>query len=287
MLAILLAAALAAAPAADVIYTADGDRLEGTVVEEGAAGVAVQLGDGTLRRFGPGQVVRIEYADGAVSRPAARWPGGAAPRSDLPPPPREPPPVFEPPPREPPPRLYLGVGLVASQSAGDAEPGVAMQEIVGTTYGVSFELGYRLSAPLALAATLDLGWGANGDGYQAICDSLGFGCGGTRSTRAGLLARYAWNPAGAVSPWLAIGTGWEWLDASLGDGVESESYQGWERARLTAGLDLRSLPVGVGLYASVAWTSFSRYQGTAGARDIPDPAVHTTASAGLRFTMPR
>ncbi len=69
MLAFLIAVALAAAPATDTIFTADGGRLQGDVVEDSARGVAVQLADGTTRTFPPGEVIRIEYGDGSVSVP--------------------------------------------------------------------------------------------------------------------------------------------------------------------------------------------------------------------------
>jgi hypothetical protein len=90
MLAILLAAALAATPATDTVFTADGGRVRGTVVEEGPKGVTIQLADGTTRTYEAGQFTRIEYADGTVSTPrppppppqaapAAAAPAAAAP----------------------------------------------------------------------------------------------------------------------------------------------------------------------------------------------------------------
>ncbi|HVI96456.1 MAG TPA: hypothetical protein VM753_20730 [Anaeromyxobacter sp.] len=107
MLALLLAVALTAAPRYDTIITRDGARLAGTVTEESPTkGVSVQLPDGTLRRFDPGVVVRIEFADGSVStweapkvdaptapviaptvlqQPAAAPPAAAAPQQAPPP----------------------------------------------------------------------------------------------------------------------------------------------------------------------------------------------------------
>jgi outer membrane protein len=79
MLAILLAATLAAAPAMDTVFTADGGRLRGSVVEEGANGVTIQLPDGTTRTLAPGQVTRVEYSDGTVSTPKPPAPPPAPP----------------------------------------------------------------------------------------------------------------------------------------------------------------------------------------------------------------
>ena len=68
MLAVLVAALLTAAPNTDTVVTADGTRIQGTVVEESPSkGVTIQVDDGTLRRFERGQVTRIEFGDGSVS----------------------------------------------------------------------------------------------------------------------------------------------------------------------------------------------------------------------------
>ena len=81
MLAILLAAALAAAPATDTVFTVDGGRVRGTVVEEGPKGVTIQLLDGTTRTYEAGQFTRVEYADGTVSTPRPPAPPAPAPQA--------------------------------------------------------------------------------------------------------------------------------------------------------------------------------------------------------------
>jgi hypothetical protein len=76
MIALLLAAALAAAPNYDTVTTADGTRLIGTVVEESPTrGVTIQLADGTTRRLERADVRRIEFSDGSVTV----WEAPAAP----------------------------------------------------------------------------------------------------------------------------------------------------------------------------------------------------------------
>src|SRR5690242_21611385 len=88
MLAILAAVMLAAAPQQyDTVYTADGGRIVGTVVEESPQGITVQLPDGTTRRLSRNDVTRIEYADGSVSMP------------NRPAPPAQPP-AYRPPPQQ-------------------------------------------------------------------------------------------------------------------------------------------------------------------------------------------
>jgi hypothetical protein len=96
MLTIVVAALLAAAPQGGTVYTADGGRVRGTVLEAGAGGVTVQLVDGTTRKLEAAQVSRVEFADGtswkgapaaapmaaAVSPAAAAAPATAAPAPD-------------------------------------------------------------------------------------------------------------------------------------------------------------------------------------------------------------
>ena len=93
MIAVLVAALLVAqTPAADTVFTVDGGRVAGTVLEDSpTAGVTIQTPDGTVRRIERSQVARIEFADGSVSTPRAAAPAPAptpapapaAPQPDL------------------------------------------------------------------------------------------------------------------------------------------------------------------------------------------------------------
>ena len=111
MLAILAAVMLAAAPQNDTVYTANGGRLVGTVVEESPQAVTIQLPDGTTRRLARSEVTRIEYSDGSVSTPSRPPPPAQPPAYRTPPPSypaQPPPPAYRPPPPAygPPPPAY-------------------------------------------------------------------------------------------------------------------------------------------------------------------------------------
>ena len=85
MIHLVLAALLAAAAPSDTVYTVDGGRVVGTVLEESpSSGVSIQAPDGTVRRIPAGQVARIEFSDGTVSE--ARPPPAAAVAAPAPPP---------------------------------------------------------------------------------------------------------------------------------------------------------------------------------------------------------
>jgi len=79
-LALALATLLAAAPQNGVVYTADGGRLRGSVLEAGPGGVSVQLTDGSTRRLDVAQVSRVDFADGTTwsPKPAAATAAPAA-----------------------------------------------------------------------------------------------------------------------------------------------------------------------------------------------------------------
>ena len=69
MLSLVLATLLAFSPQGGTVYTNDGGRLRGTVLDAGPAGVTVQLADGSTRKLEPAQVSRVELADGTTMKP--------------------------------------------------------------------------------------------------------------------------------------------------------------------------------------------------------------------------
>jgi hypothetical protein len=121
----LVAALLLAASPADTVYTADGSRITGTILEESqASGVTIQTPDGSVRKIDRNQVVRIEFADGSVSTPRAS-----------PPPPAQVAPAQAPPaPRTP---ATPGVDSVYLTGSGRAR-GTVMEE--SATTGVKVRL---------------------------------------------------------------------------------------------------------------------------------------------------
>lgn len=334
MLAILAAVMLAAAPQYDTVFTSEGGRLIGTVVEEGPQGVTVQLLDGTTRHFDRRQVNRIEYKDGSVSTPNRAPPPPAyqpPPPAPAPPPPPAaapppptyqppPPPPYGPPPYGPPPRYrperqplydpqggmppilpFYGVfgigGLFTGGEAGRQVPiggvptDVRMHEAFDPQIDIYLEGGVRLNPHLALAIYGDFGHGDPSSNVRAepACAAFGNSC-AANTGRVGVLLRHTFEPRARSTPWLAIGTGYEWGDVDLDDGFGGStryfSYTGWEIARLMGGIDLRTNPVfGFGLYAGVSVGRYSHYSDADVDVSLPSGSLHTTVEAGLRFTL--
>jgi len=361
MLAILAAVLLSAASQYDTVFTADGGRILGTVVEEGPQGITVQLPDGTARRLERQDVTRIEYKDGSISTPSRPPPPPPAyqppppayqpaPPSSPPPPANAPPPAYRPPPpgygppppaygppppgyappppaygpppayrpppvrHEPPPPTYAdprggmppifpvygSFGIGGSFLSGRIEDPTLgttrADDIFDPQLGIQLEGGLRLNPHLALGLYVDIGVGepARDVRNRPECVAASNGC--TATTGAvGVLLRHTFQPRAHSTPWLSVGTGFEWgsitLDdhASGGGGMNDDlfSYTGWEVVRLMAGVDLRSNPVfGVGLYGGVALGRFTRFHDDIlGDVRLEDDKFHTTVQAGLRFTL--
>jgi len=77
MIPVLVAALLVSATPLDTVFTVDGGRVVGSVLEESpSTGVTIQTPDGAVRRIAAAQVARVEFSDGTVSeaRPAAPAP---------------------------------------------------------------------------------------------------------------------------------------------------------------------------------------------------------------------
>jgi hypothetical protein len=324
MLAIVAAVLLAAASQHDTVFTSDGGRLVGTVVEEGPRGVAIQLADGTFRRFGRREVVRIEYADGSVSKPAeAQAPSQSAPQPPPaytpapppgyapppppqaypPPPPRyaPPPPAYRPPAHPgygPPPSelrgggplspMYLSFGLGGAFLSGEVEQDVRVSRVFSSQLNLAFEGGVRLTPHLALGLYADLGFGDPGREIRDACSASGIDCDATTG-RFGVLLRHTFQPAARTTPWVAAGTGFEFGSISTDDFGGSRdvlSYRGWEVLRLMGGVDFRSnRVVGVGLYAGVAFGRYGHVEDDFESVSIDNRAFHTTVEGGVRFTL--
>jgi hypothetical protein len=264
MLAIVAAVMLAAAPQYDTLFTADGGRLVGTVIEEGPQGIAIQLPDGTTRKLAQNEVAKIEYADGSVStpnRPAPPPPAYApppqapppqAPAPQASPPPPPPPPAYAPPPRYPPPPPYAPPAyrprpprapayadprhgmpaiapLYASFGIGGASlSGEAADGLsMDSVYDRQFDIW--LEGGVRLNRHLGLGLYADigvGDPSNEVQGSLcsGFDC-SAATGRVGILMRHTFAPSAYSTPWIAFGTGFEFGSVSFDDDMGGASEE--------------------------------------------------------------
>lgn len=281
MLAILAAVMLAAAPQHDTVFTSDGGRVLGTVVEETAQAVSLQLPDGSYRRIARGDVTRIEYADGSVSTRPAQPPAAAAPPPAYTPPPpgatpppppgytpppppgytppryypaRPPPPAY-PPPAYPPPTwaegprhtgpiapFWLSLGLGGMFFGGDLAQDLPVSRIYGPQMNLAFEGGFRLTNHLGLGLYADLGVGGAAGEQRDNCSLAGRDCTATTS-RVGLLLRHTFEPSARVTPWFSVGTGF----AQASVDANADAYGPSENVLQFSGWEIARIMAGVDL----------------------------------------
>jgi hypothetical protein len=278
----------------DTVFFFGGGRVRGTVIEENPkTGVRVRLLDGSIQTYSREDLVRIEYADGSISRRKQPAPAAPPPAATPAPPAAVPaaPKKDEKPQLAP---LYLSLGIGATFLGGDAARGVPMNAVVQTSQAhVSGELGLRLTPAFAVGAYGDVGASDPAASYRDTCSAAGLDCTGTTG-RAGVLFRYTWSPLSSRPTWMSLGTGWEFGGVTGNSAVTSDrhdvtvaKYTGREYVRLGVGVDFRSNQIiGLGLYGSVAFGEYDDFKDPtlASAASI-ERATHTTAQLGLRLTL--
>jgi len=275
----------------DTVYFLGGGRVRGTVIEEHPrSGVKVRLLDGTYQTYARDGLVRIEYADGSVSR---RKTPEAVPSAV----PAAPP---QPAPSPPPPAqakqkaqafpLYLALGVGATFLGGDAAAGVPMSGVLETEQAhVSSELGLRFSPHLALGVYGELGAGDPTSATRDQCQTQAIDCVGMTG-RYGFLVRHTWEPLSTRPKWLSLGTGWEFGGVGIehrrgNDDSYLFRYRGREYVRLGAGIDFRSNAVlGFGLYGTVSVGEYDELE-TPTTNVSVEGDTHTTAQLGVRLTL--
>ena len=276
----------------DTVFFLGGGRVRGTVIEEHPrSGVKIRLLDGTVQTYARDDLVRIEYADGTVSRrKAPPAPAPAVAPHPAPPPaavPAAPPPPQE---KEQPAPLYVTLGVGGTLLGGSAEKGVLMASILeeGQVH-FSTELGLRLSPAFAIGGYADAGAGDPSSAIRESCRAQGVDCIGVTG-RYGLLLRHTWDPLSDRPKWLSVGTGWEFASVEVDrrDGSSNTDlfrYEGRELVRIGAGVDFRSNAVlGLGLYGSIAWGEYDKYKDPTTTASLSG-VTHTTAQLGLRLTL--
>jgi len=137
---------------------------------------------------------------------------------------------------------------------GNTVSGSAVSD--GFSGALPLEAAARFHFSPNLSAGLYFGWNP-AFVKSGVCDA-GTSCSGY-DMRLGLLVMYGFNPSG-MNPWISLGTGWEWLNASQSAGGNSASatLNGWEYFNLQAGVDFPlSKLFAIGPYLGYSGGSFS------------------------------
>jgi len=148
------------------------------------------------------------------------------------------------------------------------------------------ELGYRFTGRLWGTAFLEL---APASVTSGACG--GGDCSGS-DVRVGLELQYHFLPRQQLDPWLGLGFGAEFLNATLHAAPNdlNQRYSGWEFPLVEGGLDFAVTPhFALGPYASLSWSQFTSYReeqaGVATTTDIGNPSWHGWFQVGVKGTI--
>ncbi len=176
--------------------------------------------------------------------------------------------------------LRLGVGMPGGDVAKDSKYSDGLSSQVPVQVDVMF-------GGSSLQLGIYAGWALN----NVKKDAFGPGTTGTSSTmRAGVQVTSEFVDLGLVGVWAGLGTGYESLQVNVTTpfGKAEQTLRGWEFATLSAGADLKFIPlVSVGLYGSAAFGQFNTFtqkdpSGETSGGLGPDKAIHQMYTIGLR-----
>ena len=155
---------------------------------------------------------------------------------------------------------------------------------------VVLEAGYRLNADFTVGALFQYGFARIKSGNAFDCSGAsGVDC-SARILRLGIEAIYNLNLGTPVTPWVGLGTGYEWFSfsASGPGGEASAGARGFEFVTLHAGGDYRLAPnFALGGFVSFslaqyATTSVELPGAPSTSMDITDKRMHEWLQLGVR-----
>jgi len=177
----------------------------------------------------------------------------------------------------------LGYALPMGKTAGSEN----LSDGVSGAIPLVLEAGYRVNGNFTVGALFQYGLAQIKDGSTTGCGS-GIDCSGS-VVRLGIEALYNFNLDTALTPWVGLGTGYEWFTISASAGGQSASVtaKGFEFATLHVGGDYRVSPqfaLGPFLSASLAQYSSASIDapGMSGSMDLTDKKMHEWIQFGVR-----
>ena len=180
--------------------------------------------------------------------------------------------------------LEVSTRIGYSLPAGSTSENNSLGDTVSGQLPVQIDVGYRINSHFYIGAYGQLGTALlKGDCADTNCSA--------RNTRVGVSAQYYILPEAKFTPWLGVGTGYEWLTVKQsidGENVSS-TLHGFEFVNLQIGGDYRvSNRFALGPFASASLGQYS--QGSVGGSDgevssaIDKPALHQWITLGLKGT---
>jgi hypothetical protein len=186
------------------------------------------------------------------------------------------------------PGIDFGARVGYAVPLGHSTGGTNLSQGVGGAELLVLEVGYRVNGTFTIGALFQYGVAQMKGGLLAGCGG-GQDCSG-RVLRLGIQAIYNFNLDTALTPWVGLGTGYEWFPVGLTAGSQSGSstVRGFEFATVHAGGDFHVSPrFNLGPYASFSLaeyssTSFDFPGFVGGYMPINDKSMHAWLQLGVR-----
>lgn len=181
--------------------------------------------------------------------------------------------------------LRVGFGLPLGSAFGTSGGDVSLSDEDSFTIPIQLDIGVRLGGSWFLGGYFSYGFGGSNNA-GTTCTSGG-SCSPSTLRFGG---QVHWHPVGnaSVDPWIGIGSGYEKLSISTGDG--SGSLSGWEFGNLQLGLDFAlGSAVKIGPWVSFSIGQYSSASGSASGGgvtiDLQNKTVHEWLMGGVRLVI--
>jgi hypothetical protein len=152
---------------------------------------------------------------------------------------------------------------------------------------IVLEAGYRINGNFTVGALFQYGLAQIKNNSTTMCGGA-VSCSGS-VVRLGIEGIYNFNLDTALSPWVGVGTGYEWLNISLSSGGQSASAstKGLEFLTLHGGADYHVSPqLALGPFVSFSLGEYSTTSvdmgGNSTSADVTDKKLHEWLQLGVR-----
>lgn len=190
--------------------------------------------------------------------------------------------------------LRAGAALPVGNTLRSASTGerAALSDELRFAIPLQLEAGLRVTPLTTIGVYVQRGAGAisrNAPFGLGLCTDTGASCSSARLTRLGIQVLRAFEARGGLTPWVGVGTGYEWLGYDIRDpsGSGSIQYRGWEWLTAQLGVEWsRGDHLGFGPYASFSVGRFDSAKLSSGGEsvgaEIANKSMHGWIQVGLR-----
>jgi len=187
------------------------------------------------------------------------------------------------------PGFDFGARLGYAVPFGKTDGNDNLSDFLSGAIPVVLEAGYRLNADFTIGALFQYGFARIKSNGDFDCSAAGIDC-SARILRLGIEGIYNLNLAGPVTPWVGLGTGYEWFSfsASGPGGEASAGANGFEFVTVHAGGDYRLAPnFALGGFVSLSLAQYKTVSAEipgmpSTSMDITDKKMHEWLQLGVR-----